>query len=89
MDTGSDAPGAHPPPPSTVAAQLSSVATALAELTARLSTLAESLAQTSNDELANGLFEVERSLTTAGRRLDKVVDDLGSLDRPGPQRRRS
>ncbi|MBW3573651.1 MAG: hypothetical protein KY450_02140 [Actinobacteria bacterium] len=56
--------------------QLSSVATALTELTTRLGDLAEALAQTSGDEVANGLFEVERVLRTAGRRLDKVLDDL-------------
>ncbi|MDP9420971.1 MAG: hypothetical protein M3P53_12650 [Actinomycetota bacterium] len=89
MDKGGEAPGALAPATGTVAAQLSSVATALAELTSRLSTIADSLARTANDELANGLFEVERSLTTAGRRLDKVVDELGAIEGPGPQRRRS
>lgn len=56
--------------------QLSSVATALTELTTRLGDLGEALAQTSADEVANGLFEVERLLRTAGRRLDKVLDHL-------------
>jgi hypothetical protein len=75
--------------PGSVGPQLSSVATALAELTARLSDLAEALAGTAADDVANGLFEVERLLRTAGRRLDKVVDDLGEVGhQEGPQRRR-
>ena len=74
MDDGRS--GAAPPGPASFSPQLSSVATALSELTSRLATLAESLAGTSSEDLANGLFEVERLLRTAGRRLDKVVDDL-------------
>ncbi len=62
----------------TVGPQLSSVATALAELTTRLSQIAEALASTSSDDLANELFEVERSLLAATRRLDKLVDDLST-----------
>jgi hypothetical protein len=57
-------------------AQLSSVATGLAELTARVTDIAEALARTDRDDLAAELFEVERSLLTAGRRLTKVVDQL-------------
>ncbi|MGI9118882.1 MAG: hypothetical protein ACR2G7_01925 [Acidimicrobiales bacterium] len=56
--------------------QLSSVATALAELTHRVTEMAESLAGAQREDLANELFEVERSLLAAGRRLSKVVDDL-------------
>ncbi len=75
--------------PGSAGPQLSSVATALAELTARLSDLAEAMARTTADDVANGLFEVERSLRTARRRLDKVVDDLDEAGRKeGPQRRR-
>ncbi len=75
--------------PRSAGPQLSSVATALAELTGRLGDLAEALASTAADDVANGLFEVERLLRTAGRRLDKVVDDLeGAARNEGPQRRR-
>lgn len=89
MDPGTDeVTGAPRGGPEAVAAPLSSLATALAELTARLSSIAEALAQASDEELASGLFEVERSLVAAGRRLDKVVDDLGAQHGPGPQRRR-
>lgn len=56
--------------------QLSSVATALAELTHRVTEMAETLAGAQRDDLANELFEVERSLHTASRRLAKVVDAL-------------
>jgi hypothetical protein len=57
-------------------AQLSSVATGLAELTARVTEIAEALTQTDRDDLAAELFEAERSLLAAGRRLTKVVDHL-------------
>ncbi len=56
--------------------QLSSVATALAELTRRVTGLAEDLARSDRDDLAGELFEAERALLTAGRRLGKVVDEL-------------
>jgi len=56
--------------------QLSSVATVLSEMTTRVSDIAESLSGTARDDLAVALFEVERSLTAAGRRLDQVVDRL-------------
>jgi DNA/RNA-binding domain of Phe-tRNA-synthetase-like protein len=60
----------------TIAPQLSSVSTALTELTTRVAGLAESLSGSQRDDVAAALFEVERSLKTAGRRLDKVVSDL-------------
>jgi hypothetical protein len=56
--------------------QLSSVATALTELTRRVTELAEELAGSGRDDLASELFEAERALLTAGRRLSKVVDML-------------
>ncbi|CAN5767341.1 hypothetical protein BH20ACT1_BH20ACT1_02080 [soil metagenome] len=56
--------------------QLSSVATALTELTRRVTELAEELAGSGRDDLASELFEAERALLTAGRRLAKVVDTL-------------
>ena len=56
--------------------QLSSMSTSLAELTGRLSRLAEELSGTEQDQVANALYEVERSLETASRRLDQVVNDL-------------
>jgi DNA/RNA-binding domain of Phe-tRNA-synthetase-like protein len=59
-----------------ISPQLSSVSTALTELTKRIASLAESLSGSERDDVAGALFEVERSLKTASRRLDKVVSDL-------------
>jgi hypothetical protein len=54
-------------------AQLSSMATALDELAARLTALADASAGTDDDWAAKELFEVERSLGEARRRLAKVT----------------
>ena len=56
--------------------QLSSVSTALNELTTRIAELAEDLSGSHREDVANALFEVERSLTTAARRLDQLVVDV-------------
>ena len=56
--------------------QLSSVSTALAELTDRVSGMAEDLSGSERDDVATSLFEIERSLRTAARRLDQLVADL-------------
>ena len=56
--------------------ELSSINTALEGLTQRITSLAESLAGTERDDQAAALFEVERSLQTARRRLEKVVSAL-------------
>jgi len=61
----------------TIGPQLSSVSTALVDLTDRVAKLAESLSGSDRDDVASVLFEVERSLSTAGRRLDQLVADLG------------
>ncbi|MCI3948650.1 MAG: hypothetical protein K0R11_584 [Acidimicrobiales bacterium] len=58
------------------APQLSAVATALGELTTRVADLAESLSAESRDDLATALYEVERSLGAAARRLESMVDEL-------------
>ena len=54
-------------------AELSSLATALDDLARRVTKLAEGLASEEQD-LAVELFEVERSLNGAQRRLRKVVE---------------
>jgi hypothetical protein len=59
-----------------VASQLSSMSTSLRELTTRITDVAESLAGTDQDNVAGALYEVERALNAAARRLDKVVGDL-------------
>ena len=55
--------------------QLSSASTALRELTARITDLAERAAGTRNEDVATALYEVERSLRMATRRLDRLVAD--------------
>ena len=57
-------------------AELSSLATALDELSRRVTTLAEGLAG-QREDMAVELFEVERSLNGARRRLRKVVKAAG------------
>jgi len=54
-------------------AELSSIHTALEGLTQRISGFADSLAGTDRDDIASALYEVERSLSTAQRRLEKIV----------------
>jgi hypothetical protein len=56
--------------------ELSSINTALAQLLARISGLAESLAQERREDAANALYEVERQIASAQRRLENVVDSL-------------
>ncbi|HEY2332587.1 MAG TPA: hypothetical protein VGH94_11765 [Acidimicrobiales bacterium] len=56
--------------------ELSSMSTALAELGSRIGRLGDELAGTDRDDLSNALYEVERSLTAAQRRLTKVIDNL-------------
>ncbi len=53
--------------------QLSSIASALSELTDRLSAIAETMSRSDREDVATALFEVERSLTTASRRLEEVL----------------
>lgn len=61
----------------TLGPQLSSVSTQLVDLTERVAAMAESLSGSERDDVANALFEIERSLSTAGRRLEQLVSDLG------------
>jgi hypothetical protein len=57
-------------------AELSALATSIDELTRRVTAAADRLRGTSRDDIANGLYEVERSLLTASRKLERVVRDL-------------
>ena len=61
---------------SSINAQLSSVSTALSELTRRVAGFADELTAEKREDLAQALFEIERSLQTANRRLDQLVMDL-------------
>jgi hypothetical protein len=56
-------------------AQLASLSTALDELTERVTTTADAV-RADDEELALDLYEVERSLRAAGRRLGAVVRRL-------------
>jgi hypothetical protein len=58
-----------------VAAELSSIRTALEELTKRITGLAERHANDDEDPLAQGLFDVERVLGDALRRLERIGRD--------------
>lgn len=57
-------------------AQLSSVATGLGEMIQRVSDAADGLRGDGRDDLAGDLYEVERSLQAAARRLAAVVRHL-------------
>jgi len=59
---------------SSSAAELSSLATALDELTRRVTAIADRYAGASRDDLATALYQVERALVGASRSLAKVVD---------------
>ena len=54
-----------------VDAELSSITTALAELTRRITALAERHARGEDDPVGQGLFEVERTLGEALRKLER------------------
>ncbi len=58
----------------TATAELSSVATRLHELVSRVGEIAEALAGDEKDEVGPELFEVERALRSAERRLNRVLD---------------
>lgn len=53
--------------------ELSSLSTALTELTRRVAAIAEHEASAHHDDVAAELFAVERSLTAAGRRLERLM----------------
>jgi len=55
-------------------AELSSLATALDELAGRVTTIAETLSGGERDDVAVELFEVERALGGARRRLGRLVE---------------
>jgi hypothetical protein len=58
-------------------AELSSLATALSELTRRVAGLAEQADSSRDEELAAELFAVERALRGAGRRLERLTAPRG------------
>jgi hypothetical protein len=54
--------------------ELSSVATRLHELVNRVGEIADGLANDEKDDVGPELFEVERTLRAAERRLNRVLD---------------
>ena len=58
------------------APELLSLATVLDDVSRRVTAMAERRAGAESDDVANALFEVERSLREARRRLQKAVDLL-------------
>ncbi|MBV8463662.1 MAG: hypothetical protein JO368_10235 [Acidimicrobiales bacterium] len=58
-------------------AELSSLATALDELTRRVTAGAEAAHAARDEEVATELFAVERSLTSANRRLSRLAVAIG------------
>ncbi len=58
-------------------AALSSVTTVLGDLTERVTAMAESYAGTPREDVASDLYEVERALRTAARRLDRLLRTMG------------
>ncbi|HET6954278.1 MAG TPA: hypothetical protein VFI47_28195 [Acidimicrobiales bacterium] len=57
-------------------AELSALATSVDEVTRRVTAAADRLRGTARDDIAQGLYEVERSLLTAARKLDRVLRDM-------------
>lgn len=62
---------------SSAAAELSSLATALEELTKRVVSIADAYAAARREDLATELYGVERQLTNSLRRIDKVTKSEG------------
>mgnify|MGYP001366475818 CR=1 FL=1 len=59
-----------------LAADLGSASSTLDQLVDRISGAADGLVGTRDEDLALGLMEVERSLRTASRRLERLVRDM-------------
>jgi hypothetical protein len=57
-----------------VRAELSSVSTSLEELLVRITRIAEALTGDERDVVGPDLFEVERALRSARRRVSRIVD---------------
>lgn len=57
-------------------AALSALSTSLDELTSRITAIADSYKGTPRTDVADALYEVERSLLTAGRKLERLLRSL-------------
>jgi hypothetical protein len=60
----------------TSAAELSSLASVLDDLQRRIAQVAAQYEGSPREDVAAGLYEVERSLSSASRRLGKILRDL-------------
>lgn len=58
------------------AADLASASSTLDGLIGRIGSAVDAFVGTDNEDLSLGLIEVERSLTTANRRLERLVKEL-------------
>ncbi|MGQ0616377.1 MAG: hypothetical protein ACT4PW_05220 [Acidimicrobiia bacterium] len=58
-------------------ATLAAVTSSLGELTARVTQVADRHVGTASEDIAVDLYEVERSLRAATRRLSRLVDRMG------------
>ncbi len=54
-------------------AEVSSIASSLQQLSRRVTDLADAATRSKNDDVASDLVAVERALTSAVRRLDKML----------------
>ncbi len=70
-------PGCHDRPMPSSSAELSSLATALDELTHRVTAHADAAHAARDEETARELFAIERALTSANRRLARLSKALG------------
>lgn len=59
-------------------AELAALATSLSDLVQRISAISDELTGAERDRLGQDLFEVERTLTAASRRLTRALDAFGS-----------
>jgi hypothetical protein len=57
-------------------AALSALSTSLDELTTRLTAMADTYRGAHRSDVADSLYEVERSLLTAGRKLDRILRSM-------------
>jgi hypothetical protein len=57
-------------------AELSALATSLDDISARVTAAAERFRSSPRDDVAEGLFEVERALLGAARRLERVLRSM-------------
>lgn len=56
--------------------ELSALASSLDELTRRVTAVADRYRNTPRADIADGLYEVERSLSTGARQLDRVLRSM-------------